>query len=177
VRQKKGQSDKLAIDARSLSILIDEERQKDSALKFQHSQLSSEILRVQLNRKRYEQELGAEAEPSIDLAPLQKKKKSLIEQTSLVQAKCQAFEQELEETVDTLERLRIRHQELKEIADKAEMIDVAGLKKRILQGAAENVDLRSYLPVPSDAERLLEELAQMSEASASLISRSQLEFP
>jgi chromosome segregation ATPase len=175
VRQKQAQYDKLATDARSLSLLLDEERQKESTLKFQQSQLSAEILRTQLNRKRYEQALSAEPEQPIDLPSLQKKKKSLIEQMTLVQTKREAFEQEVTESVDELERLRVRQQELREIADRSELINAAALRKQILEKAAENSDLRSYLPLSLDTEHLLEDLGQLVETSASLIGRSKLE--
>jgi hypothetical protein len=44
LRQKQAQHDKLSAGARSLSVLVDEERQKAATLKFQQSQLSAEFL-------------------------------------------------------------------------------------------------------------------------------------
>jgi hypothetical protein len=176
MRQKRAQYDKVATDTRSLSLLLDDERQKESRLKFQQSQLSAEILRTQLNKTRLEQRLSAELEPQVDLTSFQKKKKSLLEQTELVLAKRQAFEQELVETTDQLERLRIRQNQLKQIAGRSEGIDVATLQNQILERATENVDLRSYQALPRDAESLLEELNCLAETSATLIDRSRLEL-
>jgi hypothetical protein len=174
VRQKQSQHDKLSADARSLSMLVDEERQKTATLKFQQSQLSAEFLRAQLTRKRFEQQVSAELDPPVDLTPLQKKKKSLLEQTRLVQAKRLAFEQELADSVDQLERLRIRHEELTKLATESETLDAALLRARILESAAENTALRSYKPLPRDVDQVLEELVSLAETSASLITQTQM---
>jgi hypothetical protein len=174
--QKRGEYDRVANDSRSLSVALEEERQRESVLKFQQSHLSAELLTVQLNKKRMEKRLAEEVEAPIDFQGLQRRKKSLIDQRSLVQTKREAFEQTLTETIDGLEGLRIRQEELKEIAERTESVNIEELKQKVLDGAAENLDLRSYEVLPREAERLLEELTRLAEASASLVFRTRMEL-
>jgi hypothetical protein len=85
-----------------------------------------------------------------------------------------AFEQELADSVDELERLRARHEELTRLAAESEALDADVLRTRILECAAENTALRSYKLLPRDVDRMLEELASLAETSASLISQTQM---
>jgi hypothetical protein len=173
MRQKQTQHDKLYVGARSLSVLVDEERQKEATLKFHQTQLSAELLRAQLTIKKLQEQISVEAEVAVDLTPLQTKKKALLKQTKLVQTKRLAFEQELTDSVNELEQLRLRYEELTKMATELEATDADVLRSRILERAAENTELRSYRPLPPEFDEVLDELASLAETSASLISQTQ----
>jgi chromosome segregation ATPase len=172
LREKKSQSEKVAADVKSLSVKVEEERQREQSLLFRQSQLSSQLLKAQLLKKKYERELASELEPAIEVVPLEKKKKSLVDQTRLVQAKREAFEQELSASFDELEELKIHKVKLTEMAERAETLDPPELRRRILAGAADNIDLRGYRPPPSEAHSVIEELRKLSEECSHLISQT-----
>jgi hypothetical protein len=173
LRHKQTQYDKLATDLKALAIRIDDERKREATLKFQQTQLASELLKARLTKKRLAEQLAADPAPPIEMAPLQRKKRSLLDQRRLLQAKREAFEQELAESVDELERLRNRQAELGEMTERAEAVDPADLQRQIIQSAAENTELRVYRPVPIAAENLLDELTQLAESCASLLDSAQ----
>jgi DNA repair exonuclease SbcCD ATPase subunit len=172
LREKKAQSEKVAADVKSLSVKVQEERQKEHSLQFRQSQLSSQLLKAQLLKKNYEQQLASEPEPAVDVGRIEKKKKSLIDQTRLVQAKREAFEQELTASVDELEELKIRKAKLTEMAERVENSDPPELRCRILLAAADNLDLRAYRPPSREADSLIGELSKLSDNCSSLIERT-----
>jgi DNA repair exonuclease SbcCD ATPase subunit len=174
LREKQTQYDRFATELKALASRLEEERKRETTLKFQQTQLLSEQLKARLRRKRLEEQLAADATPLLDLTPLNKKKKSLLDQMRHLRTKREAFEQELIDTVDELEQLRSKRTGLKEMADRTESIDPTDLQRQILQAAAENMELRAYRPVPQAAEDLLTELARLAESCASLLDRAQL---
>jgi hypothetical protein len=106
-------------------------------------------------------------------APLERKRQSLVNQSRLVQAKREAFEQGLTECAERLQKLRIPQDELVEIAERLEGLDPAALQRQVLESAAENTDLRTYKPLTSEANRVLDELTRLSRGCDELIEKSQ----
>jgi myosin heavy subunit len=173
MRERKTQYEKAALELKALCMRLDEERQRGKTLKLRQSQLSSQMLKAQLKQKKLKQHLTADFEPPIDIAPIKRKGRSLGDQTRLVRAKREAFEQELTESAEQLHRLRIRRDELTDIAERARSLDPAELQRQILEGAAENTDLRKYKPLPSATNRVLDELTRLSQGCERLLERSQ----
>jgi hypothetical protein len=130
------------------------------------------MLKAQLKQKQLKQQLTADFETPIDIAPLERKRQSLVDQSRLVQAKREVFEQELAESVQQLQKLRLRRDELTEIAERVSSLDPAEVQRQILESAAENTDLRKYKPFPSEASRVLDELTRLSRGCDGLIERS-----
>jgi CRISPR/Cas system CMR-associated protein Cmr5 small subunit len=61
-----------------------------------------------------------EPEPAVEMAPIERKKKSLVDHTRLMQAKRRAFEEELNASADELHELKVHKAKVTEMAERSE---------------------------------------------------------
>ena len=171
IRGKRAQYEKLLTDVRALASTYDTEKQRESDLKLAQTRLSSELLKHQLNKRQIEEKLAQIIEEPPDPIPIQKKKQGLIEQTKLMRKKREIFEQELAEADEHLSELKGKREELVELAQRAEAMDPDEIQHRILEMAAQNLDLRVWKPLVDGTEAEIADMHELEQSCDALIAR------
>ena len=169
MREKRNQYEQLKAEINSLAQEFDLEDQKRKDLDFRRSQLSSDLLKLQLTKKALDQQISAPLENPPAIAPLQQKGQLLNEQIRSLQNTHDAFQQELEESTAHLESLRKDADAVSIKATQAKSVSEKELKQQILDLAAENLDLRQYKKPTQRILRQIEYMQQISDKANPII--------